>query len=276
MRAAKTKQQILINVSKKFFAGGGKQKKIDPKLKEFDAIFLGGLHSAITLKYFQVKHFHGTMAGFNHRSKFAFDSLYEQVIAGNLKTFKYSAMPFSSMYDVATSRAFKETITDIKPDKNEIVTSKGEVFKYKSLVLNTGLKQDGADDPILRDYISDEFGKSRVFVQESGNPFHVSRNTRIFHMHKDGDFIVYLPGGPNKREASDHWYLALDSYLSRGLFTGNRHRGMRVKVITPNDYLFKFPFANEVVLEECGTRPMIGIFIFNKYRRPFRNGTYEN
>jgi len=265
MRAAKTKQQILINVAKKFFAGGGKQKKIDPNLKEFDAIFVGGLHSAITIKYFQVKHFHGTLAGFNHRSKFAFESLYEQVIAGNLKTFKYSAMPFSSMYDLATARAFKESIVDIRPDKSEVITSKGDVFKYKSLVLNTGLKQDGAEDPILKDYINDEFGKSRVFVQEAGNPFQVNRNTRIFHMHKDGDFLLYIPAGPSKREASDHWYLSLDSYLSRGLFTGNRHRGMRIKVITPNEYLFKFPFANEVIMEEISNRPMIGKFYIDMF-----------
>jgi hypothetical protein len=40
---------------------------------------------------------------------------------------------------------------------------------------------------------------------------------------------------------------------------GNRPQGMKVRVITPNNYLLKFPFANEVVMEEISKRSMIGI-----------------
>jgi hypothetical protein len=258
MRATKMRNKNFLQTSKKFFAGGGKKKKIDPQLKEFDIVFLGGLNNATIIKYYQMKHFHGTMAGFNHRSKFAFEHLYDYVIAGNMKSFKYSAMPFSSIFDVNVSRSIKETINEIRPEKNELVTTKGDVYKYKSLVLNTGLKQEGTEDPMFKEYVNDEFGKSRVFVQEPGNVFQVNRNSRIFHMHKDGDFIIYIQGGPNKREAYDHWYLSADSYLSRGIFTGNRPRSMRVRVITPNDYLFKFPFANEVALEEASQRSLIG------------------
>jgi hypothetical protein len=262
MRATRSTTKFL-RIPKKHFAGGGKAKKIDPNLKDFDVLFLGGLHNATIIKYFQIKHFHGTIGGFNHRSKFCYDHLYDYVIAGNMKPFKYSAMPFNSLFDTSASRAIKETITEIRPEKNEVVTSKGDVYKYKALVLNTGLKQEANDDPILKDYVNDgEFGKSRVFVHETGSAYHLSRNTRVFHMHKDGDFIVYLPAGPNKREAYEHWYLSLDAYLSRGLFTGNRHRGMRVKIITPNSQLIKFPFANEIVMEEISNRPMIGILFF--------------
>jgi len=252
----------LINVPKKFFAGGGKQKKIDPNLKDFDMIFVGGLHNAAMIKYFQVKHFHGTLAGFNHRAKFNYDHLYDYVIAGNMKTFKYSAMPYSSLIETSVSRAIKETITEIHPDKNQVVTSKGEIYNYKSLILNTGLKQEANEDPILRNFVNDgEFGKSRVFVHETGNSYHLLRNSRIFLMHKDNDFIIYLQGGPNKREAYEHWYLAVDNYLTRGLFLGNRPQGMKVRVITPNNHLLKFPFANEILMEEISQRSMIGKFL---------------
>jgi len=258
MRAAR-KSTKFVTIPKKFFAGGGGGKKIDPNLKDFDVVFVGGLHNATLIKWFQLKHFHGTMAGFNHRSKFTYDHLYDYVIAGNMKSFKYSAMPYSSLFETSVTRAMKESITEIRPERNEVVNSKGEVFKYKALVLDTGLKQEAAEDPILRDHVMDgENGNSRVFVHETGSAYHLSRNTRIFHMHKDNDFIVYLPGGPNKREAYEHWYLSLDAYLSRGQFTGNRTRSMRVRVITPNDFLLKFPFANEVVMEEISNRPMIG------------------
>lgn len=54
-------------------------------------------------------------------------------------------------------------------------------------------------------------------------------------MHKDGDFLVYLPELPNRREAYDHWYLALDSYLTRGLMSGTLSRSMKIRVITPNN-----------------------------------------
>jgi len=258
MRASRSSSK-LINIPKKRFAGGGKGHKIDPNLKDFDVLFLGGLHNATIIKYFQLKHFHGTIGGINQRSKFTYDHLYDYVIAGNMKSFKYSAMPYSSLFETSVSRAIKDSITQINPEKNEVVSSKGEVYKYKALVLNTGLKQEANDDPILSQYVNDgEFGKSRVFVHETGSTFHLNRNTRIFHMHKDGDFLVYLPDGPNKRESYEHWYLALDSYLSRGLFTDNRNRGMKIRVITPSQYLLKFPFANEIVMEEIKDRPMIG------------------
>ncbi len=64
----------------------------------------------------------------------------------------------------------------------------------------------------------------------------------MFFMHKDGDFIVYLPELPNRKEgksllklAYDHWYLALDSYLTRGLMSETHNRGMKIRVITPNN-----------------------------------------
>jgi hypothetical protein len=255
----KAKKQ-LINVQRRFFAGGGKKKKMDPNLKDFDVVFIGGLNAANMIKYYQHKHFHGTMAGFCSRTKFMMEHLYDYLIVGNMKPYKYLAMPFSSNFEVTDAKCGKEKIVDIKPDKNELITEKGEVYKYKALVLNTGLEQKGSNIPFVKDLITDEFAKTRVFVQEPGNSFQVNRNARIFLMHKDGDFLLYLPKAPNKREAYEHWYLWLDAYLGRGIFTENRPRGMRIRVITPNDHLFKFPFANEVCLEEISNRPLIGIF----------------
>ncbi len=249
----------LIQIPKKFFAGGGAGKKIDPNLKDFDVVFVGGLHNATLIKHFQTKHFHGTMAGFNTRSKFCYDHLYDYVIAGAMKTFKYSAMPFSSLFETSVTRAIKEEIVQIKPESNQIVNQKGDVYSYKTLVLNSGLKQEANEDPILCNYVNDgEYGQSRVFVHETGNPYHLARNSRIFLAHKDNDFIIYLQGGPNKREAYEHWYLQLDDYLSRGMILGNRPQGMKIRVITPNNSLFKFPFANEVMLEEISKRANIG------------------
>jgi hypothetical protein len=96
-----------------------------------------------------------------------------------------------------------------------------------------------------------------VFVHTPGDQKMVERNRRLFGMHKNGDMIVYIPEYPNRREASDAWYLALDIYLTRGLHSEAHPRGMKVRVITPNKELFKFPFANEIVQDEISQRSMI-------------------
>lgn len=258
MRAFRGKENNLMNITRRFMAKKAKKEKLDPNLRDYDVIFIGGLNAANMIKYFQHKHFHGKMAGFCSNLKFFNEHLYEYAINTNMKAYKYLAMPFSSNFEVSDARCGRERIVDIHPEKNEIVTEKGDIFTYKSLVLNTGLEQKGVNMPFIKDLITDDFAKTRVFVQEAGNSFQFNRNFRIFLNHKDGDFLLYLPKFPSRREAYDHWYLMLDSYFSRGQFVESFSRSMRIKVITPNDCLFKFPFANELMLEEISNRPMIG------------------
>ncbi len=260
MRVNSKNGKELIKISKRHMAGGGKAKKIDPNLKEFDVVWIGGINSANMIKYFQHKHFHGTMAGFNPNSKFYYQHLYEYIISGNMKPYKFSAMPFSSNYDIGVSKCGRDSISRIIPEKNQIVTDKGETYSYKALVLNTGLDQKANSYPFIKNLVTDDFAKTRVFIQDTTSIANVIRNSRIFFMHKDGDFLVYLPKLPSRREAYDHWYLALDSYLSRGVLSEAHSRGMRIRVITPENVLFKFPFANEIINEEISQRTMIGKF----------------
>jgi len=115
--------------------------------------------------------------------------------------------------------------------------------------------------PFIKNLVTDDFAKTRVFIQDTSSMPNVIRNSRIFFMHKDGDFLLYLPKLPSRREAYDHWYLALDSYLSRGVLSEALNRGMKIRVITPENVLFKFPFANEIINEEISQRTMIGNLI---------------
>lgn len=264
MNSLKINGRSLFKLSKKTMAAKkGKKEKLDPNLRDYDIIWLGGLNAANQIKYFQHNHFHGKMAGFCSNLKFFNEHLYEYAVNTNMKAYKYLAMPFSSNFEVSDARCGKERITEIHPEKNEIVTEKGDIFKYKALVLNTGLEQKANNVPYLKDLITEEFAKTRVFVQEAGNAFQFNRNYRIFPNHKDGDFLLYLPKFPSRREAYDHWYLQLDAYLSRAQFFESHNRSMRIRVITPNDCLFKFPFANELIQEEISNRSMIGIVIDN-------------
>ena len=135
----KSTQRTLSKFQKKFFAGGGKAKRIDPNLKDFDIAVIGGLNAAHTIKLLQKKHFHGTIVGFNHKNKFFFEHEYEYFISSNLKSHKYLSMPFSSNFDSAVSKVAREKIIRIDPHKNELISDKGTKYTYKSLLLNTGI-----------------------------------------------------------------------------------------------------------------------------------------
>jgi hypothetical protein len=255
MKSLQSKGKVLTKVSKKHFA---KVHKIDYNLKEFDVIAVGGLNVGTVLKYLQHTDFHGTMAGFNHRTKFFHEHNYDQVHTSQMVSYKYTASGFSSLYNTEQSVFHASTIVDIKPELNQIVDDKGITYGYKSLILNTGLDQHPKNMPFLEKFINDDiYAPSRVFVQAPSDEFHIERNRRIYQMHKDSDFIVYLPEFPSRREAYDAWYLGLDTYFTWGIQGGTFPRGMKVRVITPNDVLFKFPFANEVVNEEISQRTSI-------------------
>lgn len=137
LKATQTNKKFYFSQFKNF-AGGKKKAPIDPTLRDFDVIWIGGLNSANMIKHFQHKHFHGKMAGFNPNAKFFNQHLYEYLLTSNMKNYKYLSMPFSSNFEVTDAKCGKDRITKINPQKNEITTEKGDVFRYKSLVLNTG------------------------------------------------------------------------------------------------------------------------------------------
>lgn len=257
LKSLKKELKPIVKQNKKHFAAGG-GKEIDYNLKEFDVAFVGGLQCANVLKYLQHMQFKGTMAGWTSRGKFFNEHHYEYLIHGNMQAYKYLAMAFNSNYDVKQSAYFNSRVVDINPSQNTITDEKGQTYSYKALVLNTGLDQRVQHMPFVNQHVQDgELGHSRVFVHNPSDVDHQDRNRRIFGMHKDNDFIVYLPRYPSRREAYDAWYLGLDTYLSWGVHSQANPYGMKIRVITPNDNLFRFPFANEVVMEEISQREMI-------------------
>lgn len=241
----------------KYFASG-KVKKIDPNLKEFDFVAVGGIVSGSVIKYLQHIDFKGTMAGFNPNLSFYNQQHYEYIISGHMKGFKYSANSFGDTFDSDISAYYSSRIVDIKPEKNELIDNNGATYKYKSLLLDVGLDQKPQNMPFLKKFINDNsYAESRVFVHAPSDQFQIERNRRIFQMHKDNDFIVYLPEFPSRREAYDAWYLSLDHYFNYGIQSGTFTRNMKVRIITPNKVLFRYPFANEIIMEECSQRTTI-------------------
>ena len=261
------KQYSLIKFSRKNFAGK-KKKVMDLTKRDFDMIVVGGLNGAQVIKYFQHKHFHGTIAGFSKRLIFYNEASYEYGMTSNFKAHKFTAMPFGANFDNQTYRMVKEHITGINPEKNQVTTEKGETWNYNTLVLNTGLDQSVDNLPFSKELVSDPYAHSRVFAHITGSSFHYQRNSRIMINHPGGDFIVYIPS-PNRREATDHWYLMLDHYFAKGYLLNTFNRDMKIRVITPEPTLFKFPFANEIVNDEISQRSSIGKFYL--FRNSLRN-----
>ena len=220
------KTDVLNKFQKKLFAGGH-AKHIDYNLKKFDFIAVGGLISTTVIKYLQHSEFKGTIAGFNPNSTFYNQQHYEYIVSAHMKSFKYSANSFSGAYDTDMSAYFPNRIVDIKPEKNEVVDNKGTTYTYNSLLLDVGLDQKPHNMPFLEKFVRDSvYAPSRVFVHDAGDEFQLERNKRMFQMHKDNDFIVYLPEFPSRREAYDAWYLSLDHYFNWGIQSGTFPRGM--------------------------------------------------
>jgi hypothetical protein len=245
----------LIKCSKKNFAK--KKKVMDLAKRDFDMIVIGGLNGAQVVKYFQHKHFHGTIATFSKRLIFYNESLYEYGMTSNFKAHKFTSLPVSANFDNLTYRMVKEHVVGINPEKNEVVTEKGETWTYNALVLNTGLDQSVNNLPFNKDLVNDLYAHNRVFAHITGSAFHYQRNSRIMINHPGGDFIIYIPS-PNRREVADHWYLMLDHYFAKGYLL-NTFSHMKIRVITPEPHLFKFPFANEIINNEIKERSSIGI-----------------
>jgi hypothetical protein len=113
MKAMKNHTQSIYSSSKRTFAS---HKKIDYNKKDLDIIFIGGIHAASTIKYLQYTGFHGDMAGFCARTRFYNEHLYEYLVHGNMKAFKYNGSTFASNFDNDASIYSSNRIVDIKPE----------------------------------------------------------------------------------------------------------------------------------------------------------------
>lgn len=245
----------LFSVPKKAFAS----HEIDYNLKEFDICFIGGHHTSNVLKYMQHTGFKGTMALFNNSTKFFNEHHYDRVISGDIAIHKYTAYAINNSFDSKAAAFFGSSVTNIDPVKNTITDSTGKTITYKTLVLGTGLQQDlSINNPKIHELTqNDPLAHSRVFVNYTQDDEVGLRNKRLITQHAHNDYLVYIPKFPSRREAYDYLFFAIDSYLSRGYQSQGHNSNMKVRVITPNENLYRFPFANEVVMDEISQRQMI-------------------
>jgi hypothetical protein len=102
--------------------------------------------------------------------------------------------------------------------------------------------------------------EENVFVHVLDNKATSDRNYYHGYNHVMGDMICYSPKGPYKGEGTDFWCLYYESFLRTQKTLGRSSNGARIQYWTPNKEIFKFPYANEIALDECHKRSIDVMF----------------
>lgn len=97
-------------------------------------------------------------------------------------------------------------------------------------------------------------GENKVFVHAIDHKERIDRNYYHGWNHTNGDMITYSPQLPYKGEGCDFYNLYYEHFLRQDILQGRAAKSARIQHWTPNKEIFKFPYANEVVLEECRKR----------------------
>jgi hypothetical protein len=93
-----------------------------------------------------------------------------------------------------------------------------------------------------------------VFVHAIDHKERIQRNYYHGWNHTNGDMICYSPKFPYKGEGTDFYALYYEHFLRQDILQGRSARNAKIQFWTPNKEIYKFPYANEVALEECHKR----------------------
>ena len=134
-----------------------------------------------------------------------------------------------------------------------MVLSNGVEYTYKALVLAPGFDHS---DSYIEGLSELRAGpeSNNVFVHMLDDKNTVDRNYYHGWNHTHGDMICYSPAGPYKGEGTDFYALYYESFMRQDKIHGRSAANSRIQYWTPNKEIYKFPYANEVALDECHKR----------------------
>lgn len=144
-------------------------------------------------------------------------------------------------------------MTKIDPAANTLDLNNGKTFTYKALVLAPGLehKVDGIKG---LEEMQDSPESENVFVHMLDNKARVERNFWNGWHHPHGDMICYSPKAPYKGEGTDFYAFYYEHFMRQDKLQYRSAANARIQYWTPNKEIMQFPYANEVVLDECHKR----------------------
>ena len=95
---------------------------------------------------------------------------------------------------------------------------------------------------------------NNVFTHILDHKTTVSRNFLHGWNNTHGDLICYSPKFPYKGEGTDFYALYYEHFMRQDKLHGRATNNARIQYWTPNKEIYRFPYANEVALEECHKR----------------------
>lgn len=249
---------MMTAVQQRCFAGGGPKKPAMPASEtNFDVVLVGGMNSTAVLKFLQCDDVNYKMALVTDRSRYILPQSYFGVSHGHIAELKLESGTVSAQVKPWSRTDTFAKVTQFLPNENKIKLSNGREYTYKALVLSTGFNHQSEFIEGLKEL--EHTPESGVYVHAIDNKERLNRNYWHGWSHTNGDMICYSPKFPYKGEGSDFYALYYEHFLRQDQLQGRAAKNARIQFWTPNKEIYKFPYANEVALEECQKR---GIDVF--------------
>ena len=193
------------------------------------------------------------MAIISDNNKFVQPQAYFGVVGGVLPELKIMSGSLSAQLETWSKIEAHVKVTKIDPVANTIDINNGKQFTYKALALAPGLEHKADFIKGLPEMMAGHESEN-VFVHTLEDIHRVNRNFWNGWNHTNGDMICYSPKAPYKGEGTDFYAFYYEHFMRTDKLQGRSANNARVQYWTPNKEIMQFPYANEVVLEECHKR----------------------
>lgn len=177
---------------------------------------------------------------------------YFGILHQHIKELKMETGTLSAMID-PWSRIEQSKVTALDPNANQVTLANGKTLSYKALVLGAGFDHRAESIEGLAEF-DEGPDTNNVFVHQLNNKERLSRNYWNGFVHAGGDYINYSPAVPYKGEGTDFYTLYYESLLRQDKNLGTAAAGAKLQFWSPNKFIYAFPYANEVAMEECEKR----------------------
>lgn len=252
-KGSKRQLRTLTNMPARTFAGGGKIEKIPKDQTDFDICIVGGLNATALTKFLQNEGKGLKMAIITDQSKFIIPELYFLCSHEAIKSLKLESGSVASQVDASSRVDTNTRATKVDPDNNKVHLSNGKEYTYKALVYAPGFDHSVDHVRGLR-HFEDAGDQTNVFCHIVDKVERLDRNYYHGWQQYGGDYIVYDPAHPFKDEGASFYALYYEYIMRQDTLHGRSSKNAKIQYWTPNKEIFQFPYANEVVLDECNKR----------------------
>lgn len=219
---------------------------------------LGGMNATSLMKFLQADGVNYKMALITDRSRYILPNAYFGVSHGHLADLKLESGTVSAQIEPWSRTDVFHRVNEILPEQNKVKLTNGREYSYKALVVASGFDHKSANIEGLPEFEKDR-GENQTFVHAIDHKERVDRNYYHGWHHPNGDMINYSPQMPYKGEGTDFYSLYYEHFLRQDKLQGRSAKNAKIQYWTPNKEIYKFPYANDVALDECNKR---GIEVF--------------